>query len=68
MAMAFVVLSNAFPGACSWLHIQELDVIHIDNATIRNSFITSTALRPSIIIQHSYEPTHSARQSPMTRA
>ena len=35
---------------------------------MRSSFITSMPRLPSIIIQHSYEPTQSASNSPIIRA
>ena len=52
-AIALVVYSNALPGDWSELHIHVLDVIHTESPTMRSSRSTSTALRPSIIIQHS---------------
>ena len=63
-AIAHVADSRLFPGTCRAEHIHEEDEIHREMPMMRNSFMTSIPRLPSIIIQHSYEPTHRARHRP----
>jgi hypothetical protein len=58
-----VVASKDLPGTCKAEHIHEEEDMHMEMPIILSSFITSMPRRPSIIIQHSYEPTHSEKQA-----
>ncbi len=68
IAIDLVVASKDLPGIWRAEHIHEEDDMHIDMPMMRSSFIMSIPRRPSIIIQHSYEPTHRASNSPSIRA